>query len=1256
VDIRITTTTTGYQVLQANGVAVAQTQQAETVVEEDTAPSIIAPLQAQILSDTKTKYFYDSFNNLKARTTTFQNGETRTYSAKYTQNTAGQKYLLSLLQTTKETSTVLGQPAVTRSHAYDPDPNTGLLKDETIQPGGDPTQQRLVTYDRNEFGQVTHVSSSVADPLGIQGQIVREAWMGYDPSDGTFPSTVTNALGQVTRTLFHPSLGALVFTEDANFVTNHAKYDGFGRLRSRSTDGQLGASVSYQPGNPYLSTPGVAGLYTIVANDTMGGSTIATYDALGNEVTRATKNHDDQYTFVRTVYRELPGQILEVTRPFVGAPAPTLPSTSYQYDALGRVTQQMLPDNSSVQMFYNGLATTFVDPNGHARTRIVDDRGRIVQVDEDSTKGDTSDPTQSASSSNATVVTTQYAYGPFDVVNSVGIRPRGGSAFTTMSSMRYDALGRRTDLIDADRGHSVTQYNAFGEAVTELDANKQTHIFTRDALGRTTVDYSSQDGISTFGWDTAQYGIGRLATATSSDNVTSTYAYDVFGRSIETKWHITGTDFAIDRVLTADGRLQTLQYPAVGTQRFSVTYGFDHIGQVSRLTGSDTSAPLIWAIASWETDGQIHAEDVNDGEETVRKHDPLRGWVTDIATASASAPVQELHFDHDADGNLSGREDQLLGTSETFGYDFLDRIQTWGFTSAAGAWSTTYKIDDFGNFQSRTMTGPGAPAAQNYQQYGSRDGTGANDAAFGLHAVTSINGSSYGYDSEGNQLTAPGRTVTYTSFGLPKKVIANGKTTKFTYDANHQRVLKKGPKPSSTLYAGGLYEKRTDSSGNVTHVFFVPGAGRIVAQLEWPADSSGNVTGHNLVYFHDDHVGSIESVTGPSTTTTHLKYEPFGQRIAPTNPTQTAQAPADVTDGFTDQQHDDELGLINMQGRIYDPAIARFASADPFVSAPLSSQGFNRYSYVVNNPLSLVDPNGFAGVDLRPCRFDITTGNAVCQAGTPGREYDPNAALWANANGQQGTDPSTSDWTAVGTSDSNGSLSSDGSSGPARLAIDFAVPASVAETGDQAAIAMCEANPCAELATVVAKPFDWASYIINTALDQIQAVALAKMWYRSLQVSHQPTTRYYNPPLEDDATGNALAASVAGGVGSGLRNAAGALIETTATEAAAQKIALGLGDTLEEFARQTGGSTWKQWAADDPLNWKTAFQEVVGNPANEVNVNLTGVDSPWAAAARAARGAGGATDWELLQIQQNQGWWGRITFWNNGQVVPNPYQ
>ncbi|MGH8016716.1 MAG: RHS repeat-associated core domain-containing protein [Opitutaceae bacterium] len=66
-----------------------------------------------------------------------------------------------------------------------------------------------------------------------------------------------------------------------------------------------------------------------------------------------------------------------------------------------------------------------------------------------------------------------------------------------------------------------------------------------------------------------------------------------------------------------------------------------------------------------------------------------------------------------------------------------------------------------------------------------------------------------------------------------------------------------------------------------------------------------------------------------------------------------------VTRGFTDHEHLDDLGLAHMNGRIYDPVLARFLSADPFIDGTSDSQGYNRYSYVHNNPLNATDPTGF---------------------------------------------------------------------------------------------------------------------------------------------------------------------------------------------------------------------------------------------------------------------------------------------------------
>jgi len=77
--------------------------------------------------------------------------------------------------------------------------------------------------------------------------------------------------------------------------------------------------------------------------------------------------------------------------------------------------------------------------------------------------------------------------------------------------------------------------------------------------------------------------------------------------------------------------------------------------------------------------------------------------------------------------------------------------------------------------------------------------------------------------------------------------------------------------------------------------------------------------------------------------------------------------------GFTGHEHLDLFGLINMNGRLYDPIIARFLSPDPFVQAPTFSQNFNRFSYVWNNPLRFVDPSGYIVQGLFTRRCSMTT-------------------------------------------------------------------------------------------------------------------------------------------------------------------------------------------------------------------------------------------------------------------------------------------
>ncbi len=118
----------------------------------------------------------------------------------------------------------------------------------------------------------------------------------------------------------------------------------------------------------------------------------------------------------------------------------------------------------------------------------------------------------------------------------------------------------------------------------------------------------------------------------------------------------------------------------------------------------------------------------------------------------------------------------------------------------------------------------------------------------------------------------------------------------------------------------------------------------------------------SLQYLHTDHLGSVAVVTDDTgSVSERLAFDPWGKRRFP-------NGTADVNDtivgstidrGFTMHEHLDEMGLIHMNGRIYDPLIGRFMSADPFIQAPENLQSHNRFAYVMNNPLSYTDPSGY---------------------------------------------------------------------------------------------------------------------------------------------------------------------------------------------------------------------------------------------------------------------------------------------------------
>lgn len=145
--------------------------------------------------------------------------------------------------------------------------------------------------------------------------------------------------------------------------------------------------------------------------------------------------------------------------------------------------------------------------------------------------------------------------------------------------------------------------------------------------------------------------------------------------------------------------------------------------------------------------------------------------------------------------------------------------------------------------------------------------------------------------------------------------------------------------------------------------------------------SRTNVGGVTVRYLLEDHQGSISAIAANSgVSDMGESFTAFGQRRSRT----TWSGPPTTSDlntiasisrqGYTFQTWlGQSMGLNHMNGRVQDAILGRFLSADPHIPDPTNAQGYNRYSYVLNNPVSFTDPTGFSTVCISDCP---DTGNA----------------------------------------------------------------------------------------------------------------------------------------------------------------------------------------------------------------------------------------------------------------------------------------
>ena len=263
-------------------------------------------------------------------------------------------------------------------------------------------------------------------------------------------------------------------------------------------------------------------------------------------------------------------------------------------------------------------------------------------------------------------------------------------------------------------------------------------------------------------------------------------------------------------------------------------------------------------------------------------------------------------------------------------------------------------------------------------------------------AVTRPGGVTVGFlcDQNGNVLFSSGdaadypwRRVQYDASNRPVAITAGAYTDWFNYDSNGQRaferlrqvdgsgnvlaetVIRRGPRgfegESASIHVPDSNRTMRHELGDATVVLrTTDGAGGTL--------SNGRTV--EVYYRHSDRLGSPLALSDSTrafrqagaSATTRRAFDAFGQtRNADfSDRTQLPQvgslglAPA-TRQGFTGHEHLDSLGLIHMNGRVYDYRLGRFLSVDPIIQNPAHSQSLNPYSYIMNNPLAATDPSGY---------------------------------------------------------------------------------------------------------------------------------------------------------------------------------------------------------------------------------------------------------------------------------------------------------
>ncbi len=630
---------------------------------------------------------------------------------------------------------------------------------------------------------------------------------------------------------------------------------------------------------------------------------------------------------------------------------------TYDYDPLGRITAVTHPGLPQTQVTFDYAGNRVIATDERFHDTIYDHEAfgspgdrRLVAV------------------TDADTEMTEYGYDPvYGALASINAPiSQGDRTFSYVSGSTGCTNGFLESETHPESGTTTYDYNCLGLVTERTRPGSETTTWDYDHAGRVVeITYPNGGGTVPMAYD----GAGRR-TSLSNASADTTYVYDDAGRLETMTFSIVGgpTNQVFGYTYDALDRLETLTYPSGRV----VTLAWDNRNWLTSLTGPDGSGVAYLSDITYLNTGLPDVTTFANGVITNQDMDDRNRLDSSYVTGPGGTLV-DMELQYDLASNIEYWIDNLdLSKTRQFGYDTLSRLTS---ADSGGLWGDlSYTYDELGNRESRTLNGDLTTSVYDTSTNQLTGLTGAEVRGFSYDAAgrmqyedrTQVTAApllvdpdeifSDGFETGDTRYWSNGSAalgvLTYTFNGADQLFeVKNGTDvlSTYRYDGDGLRVFAdNGTEVTYYLRGpGGNTLAEYDDQGSLMAEYLYAG-GRQVGKVV--PDGSG---GDEVSFFHADYLGSAMVITDDvGGVTWSGTYLPFGE------PATSTGTPDHYR--FTQHELDAETDLYYAKARYYHPHIGRFLSNDPVAGSPNSPQSWNRYSYVLNNPVKLVDPDGKA--------------------------------------------------------------------------------------------------------------------------------------------------------------------------------------------------------------------------------------------------------------------------------------------------------